>query len=544
MNTRTRLFFLVCLMSGLDRSIFGQQTPLAIGHEPQLFLDDWIIASTSGLTRALHQPVKKGLIKDERGNDWERGGIYHGNVVCRDRSGRFHMTYRYHWWDPGVRDLSPNIGDDKAHWFRETIGYAYSDDGLHWHKPKLGLIDAPFGLRRIDDFPFEEALGMSRENNLGCPIDFMIDLNAHGSLPDPARRFLLRVVKKDDTHPFAADVEQQMYFARDWPEFAADPNWKQNLTAVQGTLSPRGFRSMAGYDRAAKVWFQVCQDRLGNWIPRNGRDIARFYSPDLVTWYGPELVLPVAADENRDAKDWIEYMDLDAWWVGGPNTGAWLGALAVFHGDRSDPEYQMPTIKNVWRKGTVQARLVLSRDAGKNWQRVGNKSVWLPCHDKDDGYDRLVFPNKPIRVGDELWVYYSAWDGDHLVFRRDGSTWYKDRLRNARTALATLRYNGYVSFDAHDEPGELITKPFVCDGKSLVVNLRAPMGELRVEVRDRQGKPIPGLNLADCHAATGDGVARAVTWRDQASLQEVKGRPIQLRFVLRNAALYSFEIQD
>lgn len=544
MNGPIRFLVLVCFACGFAKSASGQSAPATIGHEPQLFLDDGMIATSTRLKRTVHQPVKKGLIKDARGNDWDRGGIYHGNIVCRDSHGRFHMTYRYSWWDPRVRNLSPNIGEDKAHWFRETIGYVFSDDGVHWNKPKLGLTDAPTRFERIKDFPFEAALGMSKDNNFGCPIDFMLDLHAHGNVRDPDKRFLLRVAKKDDTHPFAAVVEEQMYFARDWADFANDPTWKEKLAPAKGTLSPRGFRTLAGYDAEAKVWFQVCQDRLGNWIPRNGRDIARFYSPDLVTWKGPDLVLPVAEDEPRDSKDWLEYMDLDAWWVGGPQTGAWLGALVIFHSDRSDPGYQMPTIKNVWRKGTVEARLVLSRDAGRSWQRVGGQAVWLPCHDRDDGYDRLVFPSKPIKVGDELWIYYSAWDGDHLVFRRDGSTWYKDRLRNARTALATLRYNGYVSLEAGDEPGELLTKLLVCDGNSLVVNLEAPQGELRVEVRDAAGKPIPGLTLSDCLPTTGDGVARKVTWRDQATLITLHGQPIQLRFVLQNAALYSFEIRE
>ena len=73
------------------------------------------------MSRTLHQPKKHGLLKHADGSDWDRGDVYHGNIVCRDAAGQFHMTYRYIWDDPGVRGLSPNIGDDKAHWYRESI---------------------------------------------------------------------------------------------------------------------------------------------------------------------------------------------------------------------------------------------------------------------------------------------------------------------------------------------------------------------------------------------------------------------------------------
>src|SRR5688500_18286173 len=90
---------------------------LDIADEQQLFLDDWLIDRRTGFTRTLHQPKKHGLIKNADGSDWDRGDVYMGNIVCRDAGGRFHMTYRYIWGDPGVRDLHPYIGHDKAHWF-------------------------------------------------------------------------------------------------------------------------------------------------------------------------------------------------------------------------------------------------------------------------------------------------------------------------------------------------------------------------------------------------------------------------------------------
>lgn len=526
-------------ISPVDQARDGAVDPL---REPLLFLDDWIIAESKGLRRTLHQPKKHGLIKEADGRDWERGDVYHGSLVCRDSRGRFHMTYRYYWWDPAVRTLHPSIGDDKAHWFREAVGYATSDDGIRWHKPRLGLLEAPNGFRSIPEFPFAVPTGLSKDNNLGCPFDAIYDLHAHGNIRDPQRRFLLRVVRKEDTHPFAKNLEEQLYYAADWPDFAGDPKWREKLTPVRGRLSPRGFRTLAGYDDHAGEWFQVCQDRLGNWVPRGGRDIARFHTKDLVQWAGPELVLPVARDERRDPTDWVEYMDLDAWRVGGPRTGAWLGGLVVFHSDRSDPQYEMPTVKGVWRKGTTEIRLVLSRDAGKTWKPVAGKAPWLPHHDRDDGYDRLVFACKPLRVGDELWFYYTAWDGDHLVFKRGGTTWYKDRLRVGRTARATLRLDGYASLDAGADGGSFLTRSLRAGGADLVVNLAARDGSLRVEILDDAGQSVPGFKAADCQPLTGDGVALPVRWRGGAAWKSLAGKVVRVRYEMTNARLYSFRM--
>lgn len=530
--------------SGGKLSFAAEQKPLEIGGETQLVIDDFLIEQSSGLKRMLHQPKKQGLIKDTDGNDWDRGGVYVGKIVCQDNASKFHMTYRYYWWDAELQKL-PRIGIDKAHWFHETVGYATSDDGIHWTKPNLGRFEAPTKLIPSDAFPFETPAGVSRDNNLGYPVFFAYDLHANGNIADPDKRFLLQVADSwsgDD--PFAKPVDPLLCYAADWPEIN-DPKWKEKLTPVSnGALSPRGlgFPMITGYDHERKEWFMTCQDVIGNWLKRNGRDIARYATPDLVSWTGPETVLPVAEDESRDPKDWVEYMDLWGQRVGGPKTGAWLGQLWIFHSDRSSPEYQMPTIPNVWRKGTTELRLVLSRDAGRTWQRVADRQVWLPHHEEDNGFDRLVCCGCPIRVGDELRYYYACWNGDHLVFYRDGTPYYSNRLRNGNTAWATLRLDGHVSLDAGADRGQLQTKLLRCNGRDLTVNLAAKQGALRVEVQDEAGRPLPGFALSDCQPITGDGVALPVKWKDHADVASLAGRPIRLRWEWNRGELYSFRL--
>lgn len=516
-----------------------------IASESQYFFDDWIVEKTNGLQRTVHKPTKKGLIKEADGRDWERGGVYHGNAVCRDASGRFHMSYLYLWWDPSVKPLHPYIGEDKAHWFRNAIAYATSEDGIHWTKPILNQIDGPTGFRKIAEFPFEEPTGISKANNLGCPFDFIYDLHEHGNISDPDRHFIVRVAKKDDTHPFANTVESKLYFAREFPYFINDPAWRDKLQPLaEGSLSPRGFSGIAGYDTDAAAWFAVSQDELGNWRKRGGRDIARYTSPDLLTWEGPELVLPIAEDESKDPKDFVEYMDLSASRIGGAKTGLWLGQLVIFHGDRTDPQFMMPDPggstepTNIWRKGTTEVRLVTSRDAGKTWQRVGDREAWLPCSPEENGYDRLAFATSSVTVGDEEWHYYSAWDGDHLTFFADGRPFYRDRMRMNRTGLATIRKGGYVSLDA-SRAAELLTKALNFTGNELRVNA-APGEDFRVELQDESGTPVPGFALQNCGRIERDGTDQVIRWGEKDRVGELAGKPVRLRIAMSGGSLYGF----
>jgi len=193
---------------------------------------------------------------------------------------------------------------------------------------------------------------------------------------------------------------------------------------------------------------------------------------------------------------------------------------------------------NIWRKGTTEVRLVTSRDAGKTWRRVGGQEAWLACSEEDGGYDRLAFATSSVTVGEEDWHYYSAWDGDHLTFFADGRPFYRDRMRMNRTALATIRKNGYVSLDAESK-GELLTKFFLFEGRELRVNA-AVGGDFRVELQDESGAPLPGFALPDCTPLKGESTDQIIRWGANDALSSFAGRPVRLRIVMSGGSLYGF----
>jgi hypothetical protein len=65
-------------------------------------------------------------------------------------------------------------------------------------------------------------------------------------------------------------------------------------------------------------------------------------------------------------------------------------------------------------------------------------------------------------------------------------------------------------------------------------------GELRLRVLDRQGEPIAGFRENEIDVVRGNSTAHLAKTR--AELTELKGRPIQFEFSLRNGELFGFEL--
>ena len=82
--------------------------------------------------------------------------------------------------------------------------------------------------------------------------------------------------------------------------------------------------------------------------------------------------------------------------------------------------------------------------------------------------------------------------------------------------------------------------PLTFEGDRLELNLDGSAGGwLKIEVQDAQGRALPGFGLAD--AVCGNSTAKGVTWRGSSDLADIAGRPVTLRFVMRDIKLYAFQ---
>ncbi|MGH7957132.1 MAG: hypothetical protein ACREH8_08980, partial [Opitutaceae bacterium] len=104
----------------------------------------------------------------------------------------------------------------------------------------------------------------------------------------------------------------------------------------------------------------------------------------------------------------------------------------------------------------------------------------------------------------------------------------------------TLRLDGFVSVNAPMSGGELVTKPLTFRGSKLALNFStSAAGDVQVELQDGAGKALPGFALEDCQTVFGDSVERTVTWKNGGDVSAVAGKPVRLRFVLKDADLYA-----
>ncbi|NWG13966.1 MAG: hypothetical protein HXY20_10575 [Acidobacteria bacterium] len=109
---------------------------------------------------------------------------------------------------------------------------------------------------------------------------------------------------------------------------------------------------------------------------------------------------------------------------------------------------------------------------------------------------------------------------------------------------AVLRTDGFTSLRAGYHGGEFTTHPLVFMGSKLVLNFAASaVGNLRVEIQDRQGAPLPGYRLEDCRLLRGDYIAAEVSWAGGSDLRELAGRALRLRFAMRDCDLFSLQFR-
>jgi len=558
---------------GVEKDISNSINTIQLDHHWQLFLDDYIIARSTGFDRVLHHPRSMGLVIPAD-KPWETAGaeMLYGTPVGRRNDGTFYAFYRALWWDPAsVENLSGGMKTDRAHLMRQSVGYAVSKDGLHWEKPNLGLINAPAEIRFNGSFPYP--YGETKQNNLGVPIMDPTDLGSYGNVTDPKKRFIFRVI------PDPNDPKQQSmfnvigsqwpaFFSEEMPDFINDKKWawRDKLVPTGSALNPR--RHFVNYwDSVHDEWVALDQGvGPGHWLP--SRDIARFASKDLKSWKTEACFYPDSEDPHT-LECYDEPMTLHPYWA----EGMVFGLLSWFHSDRSHPDGGPVLQKSaehpyIWpwaRKGICDTRVVTSRDGGKTWNRTVSRQAWIPHSTEEHADDRqAIRPAPPVRVGDEDWFYVTVMNGNHLVIRNNPGqdSYYHDRVVKLQIALYTQPHNRYVSMTARRaSPEVIITKPVVLKGKQLQLNVDASHGEVRVAIASAEiqsmtlqgdvrvpvyaphlAKPLPGFSFDDCKPIQTNSIEQTVAFTKGSSLQELSGKSVFLLFQVSDADLYGFRV--
>jgi len=176
--------------------------------------------------------------------------------------------------------------------------------------------------------------------------------------------------------------------------------------------------------------------------------------------------------------------------------------------------------------------LMSSRD-GRTFDRVFKQAFIRPAPTPESWRNRgnyaalNVFPLRDHRPGIEAehWRYKFPMDMGIIV---------RDRVYR-------LPVDGFASIHAAYGAGEMLTRPLLFSGSELRLNYQTSAGGgVGVEIQDEHGQVIPGYAIADMkEELRGDVRGQAVLWKQGSDVGKLAGRPIRLRFVLRDADLYA-----
>jgi hypothetical protein len=453
----------------------------------QLFVDDFLIAE-SGFAQRAHEPVK-----------FPANPVFFPTTPWERHPSRPPATLPKCggiWWDEARQRL-------RMWYMAGYLGpmcHAESEDGLHWVRTPNDVVPGT-------NLVLPELL--SADSGTVFP-----DLRA----PDSER---WKMMVREPNEPLRGGSFPARLFAS-----ADGLHWREI-----GETGPLDDRSTCFYNPFRRRW--VFSIRA--WIPPRFRcrryhegntflEAARWQKGEPPFWTGADLL-----DESGD--DWPQLYNLDA-------VAYETLLLGFFQIHRGPPN---AVGEKVGLPKQTDLVVAYSRD-GFHWHRPCRRPFIAPRREPGSweyGYVEST-GGLALIAGDELWFYYSAYAGDPS--RVDTASWHSNGMyANGAVGMARLRRDGFVSLEARYPGASMTTRP-VCfsAGRAFFVNANTAGADLRVEIADREGRPIPGFAFDRCIPFTGNSTRARIRWQEQEWLDSLQGRPVRFRFRLDRGNLYAF----
>ena len=505
--------------------------PIDVGR--QLFVDDFLVASTQGVTRAFFKPVK-----------------YHGNPLLWPQTKEElalatalgHKPYPpgsdiRTYWTPNTKTSPCCYTSGGGLWWDPTrqlfrlwyisgwsyrVTYAESKDAIHWTRPPVGADGSNVV---VTDPPAADTWVVWPDFSADNPYANWRLYLSYGGNPGQGFQFKSTDGIKWDRLPdrcgFAGDSSTMFYnpFRRKWV-------W--SLRSVWRGRS-RNYHEHSDFVEGAKWHFPTDGKRTTTGANPFYMKGTMTNTVDVFNWLACD-----DADLHRtiDGKTYSASLyNFDAT----PYESVMIGLCKIMCGRDNEESAHVGMPK------TTEIHFAYSRD-GFHFDRpdrtpaIGD-SGW-GSGQWDTGYLAPVSSGFVIK-DERLWFFYAGMRGDASEHNPPECTLGNGMHWNGSIGAATLRRDGFAGMVA-DGLGELTTRPVKFSGSHFFVNADARFGRLAVEVLGADGKVVPGFAAEDCAAMDReDSTRREITWKG-GDLKRFAGQPVSFRFKMRVATLFSF----
>ena len=481
----------------------AEAEPVHIGSRLELFVDNSMVHELRGGVRLqLHRPCRRDIVF-RTDAPWEGNGSGYQSVF-RDGD-RLRVYYR-----GGHHVASAAYADDPISW--ETLCLAESDDGIHWTRPELGLI---------------EFRGSTR-NNLLLNADMVAEVGG-----SPAHTAVFK-----DTNPDC--VPEELYKI---VMYGSSPRGLYLLVSADGVRfrlkSCEPFMRTGAFDSQNLVFWDSLREEYRLYhrgFNQGVRDILTCAAPDFESFPEPTWVTypesPTMALYTNQIQPYYRAPHI---FMGFPmryNERGWSG-----------PMLDLPGREQRLARGTHHPRYGMTiTDAVFMASRDG-----LRFHRRPEAFIRPGPRQRESWVYGDNFIFWGMFEAPSLVedahpeinFLAVEGYWEGD---NTAFRRYTQRIDGFVSAAAPYEGGELITRSVVFQGGALAVNAEtSAFGSFQVEIQGPDGSPVPGFEAANCEPIFCDSLRHIVHWGGSCDVRELAGRPVRLRFLIRDADIYSFQ---
>ena len=476
---------------------------LDIGSRLELFVDDHLIESMVGARLVLGRPQPAGtVLKADR--PWE-GSFNLGYEVIRDGD-----TYRmfYRGWSEGEKSV---------------LCYAESHDGIHWEKPNLGVVE----------------VGGTRENNVVALVDESGRRTTHHLYPfidsrpgvPPSERVKAIGAILQSKDPFLMHV--YLYGSRDWFQWRLLREEPIIVSSIPNAFDASNFIFWSKVEKAYVCYFRYMVGRSTGSSAAALRSIQRSTSRDLIHWSKPK---PMTYSDTGTAtpSDHL-YTNNTEPYFRAPQIYVSLAARFM-KGRRVVTDEQLAGMQvtsqggNIYYEDCSDGVLLTTRPGMTRFDRTFQEALVRPGKGPENWVSRTNYPLRGV-------VQTGPSEMSFFVSRHYAQpSWHIERL--------TLRLDGFSSVRAPYQGGKFLTRPLLFSGRHLEINYStSAAGGLRVEIQNEKGQPVKGFSLEECPEIIGDEISRIVSWKAGDDVGRLAGKPVRLRFVMKDADLYSLRFR-